>query len=99
LNKLTISEITRDNELLPLLADFTNVPEAQDIKMIADLLSSYPPITGDFFESEATRNKAITENTGQTGFSSLSYKKANTPQSEDTQAKYSKECNVDEYII
>lgn len=99
LNRLTISEIASDNELLPYLADFTNIPEAQDIKKISELLSSYPAITGDFFENESTRNKLIKEEINNTGFNTLSYKKAASVATEENQPKNSKECNVDEYII
>lgn len=98
LSKLTISEIARDNELLPFIADITSIPEAQDLKKLTELLSSYPPITGDFFESESVRNKAVKEEINQNGFNSLSYKKP-VSNSDENQSKNSKECNVDEYII
>ncbi|XP_077301404.1 fidgetin-like protein 1 [Arctopsyche grandis] len=100
LNRLTITEIAKDNELISCIADFTNVPEAQDIEAISKLLSSYPAIKGEFFESEFTRNKMINEDTNPNGFNSLSYNKTigSKPDS-PKENKDSKECNVDDYIL
>lgn len=100
MNRLTISEIEKNSDLLPFISDFANVAEEQDIEMISKLLSSYKPITGDFFESESNRNKAIKEDYNPNGFNKPVYNKPIGSNSEKSKENTdNKECNVEDYII
>ncbi|KAH9410629.1 AAA ATPase [Ordospora pajunii] len=48
-----IAEVASNNDMLPLLASFTTVPEELDINEVETLLAGHRPAKGDFFAPEA----------------------------------------------
>lgn len=104
LNECSISEISKNTDILPFISDFNGFPIKSDLNEISQLLAKYHPVEGEFFEKESKRT--IRESPNE--FTTASNKDINIGDksninkdisSNQEKIKTKKDCNVDEYII
>ncbi|KAL6121600.1 hypothetical protein NUSPORA_01466 [Nucleospora cyclopteri] len=60
ITEMTMSEISRDNSLIPFLSDTFGIGAECDLKEIEETLKNYKPVEGGFFEDEAPIKKTTT---------------------------------------
>lgn len=92
LQNVSISEIARNNDLIPFLTDNFSLPVETDLNTIESLLRQYKPVAGDFFRDEIPNQAPANDFKTASG-------KVQPLKSEEKPKEKNSECNVDEYII
>ncbi|KAI5179050.1 fidgetin-like protein 1 [Pancytospora epiphaga] len=100
----TIAEVSKNNDLLPFLADISHIPHETTLNDIEKVLHGCPAVKGGFFRDRAP--KETDGGVDRAGFrtaggKSLSGEKGHSEEDKQTNKGSSKgsDCNVDEYII
>lgn len=89
---LVVCEVSRNNEMTPLLASVASLPIEADLSEMERVLSSYKPVGGDFFKIEESA-PPVQEHSG---FTSLGGRKKPEQRGKE---ELDGECNVESYIV
>ncbi|ADM12590.1 AAA ATPase proteasome regulatory subunit YTA6 [Encephalitozoon intestinalis ATCC 50506] len=93
-----ICEVSRDNNLIPILSFVTGLPIEIDIKEVEKLLAEYKPVKGEFFRAGQHLHPLLPEKDGYPDFVTGSGKKIAKKEQRDKN-EVDGECNVESYIV
>ncbi|CAD26013.1 PROTEASOME REGULATORY SUBUNIT YTA6 OF THE AAA FAMILY OF ATPASES [Encephalitozoon cuniculi GB-M1] len=93
-----ICEVSRNNELIPILSSVTALPAKVDLKEVERALAGYRPVKGDFFKADHSLHSRQPERDECPGFVTGSGNKIVKKEQRDKN-EVDKECNVESYIV
>ncbi|KAG5859007.1 AAA class ATPase [Encephalitozoon hellem] len=93
-----ICEVSRNNDLIPILSSVTGLPVEADIKEIERLLAGNKPVKGEFFRVGHVSRPLPPEKDEYPGFVTGSGSKITKKEQKDRN-EMDGECNVESYIV